>query len=124
MEDHFIRGLLILGLLTVTTSIVTPLECNFCRRSGGSGMDKSLGNGKDDYPEFNRWWVNRHCTSMAAHQFILYFTLTPLLMVFLVLLIEKCFDLIFKAYQKVGMILSLLFKDQLLESKEEKEILH
>jgi len=125
LEDYLVYGLVMLGLLTVPTSIITsgtPLDCNFCQGDIclGAEFNKTPPEGKEDDPGFNAWWVKKYCTQTAVDKFILYFPFILLLMALFLVLIENVFIHIFKAGLKLDMIYGLLVKDQLLDAKEDK----
>ena len=127
LEDYLVYGLVMLGLLTVPTSIITsgtPLDCNFCKgdicKGLGEEFNKTPPAGKEDDPGFNAWWVKKYCTQTAVDEFILYFPFILLLMALFLVLIENSFIKIFKAGLKLDMIYGLLVKDQLLDAKNEK----
>ena len=71
LEDYLVYGLVMLGLLTLPTSIITsgtPLDCNFCKddicRDLGPEFNRTPADGKDTDPGFNAWWVKKYCTQV------------------------------------------------------------
>ena len=127
LEDYLVYGLVMLGLLTVPTSIITsgtPLDCNFCKGDICKGLGAEFNitppPGKTEDPGFNAWWIKKYCTQTAVDEFILYFPFILLLMALLLVLIENSFIKIFRAGLKLDMVYGLLVKDQLLDVQKEK----
>ena len=123
LEDFLIYGLVMLGLLTVPTSVIiggTPLDCNFCQKDHCKGkFGWEPGSNATEDPKFNAWWVKKYCTQTAVDVFILYFPYILFMMALAIVLIERVFIRIFKAGIKLDTFYNLLVKDTLSETHKE-----
>jgi len=122
LEDYLIYGLVMIGIVLVPTAIVTgtPLDCNYCQPSVPQQCG-NFTNEKED-PKFNAWWVKKYCTyNGSVDGFLLYFPYIVLMIALLLFALEKLFQKVFNAGDKLEKFYSLLVKEKVFKDKEDEE---
>ena len=121
LEDYLIYGLVMIGIVLVPTAIITgtPLDCNYCQKDFcGENMTNV---GKED-PQFNAWWVKKYCTyNGSVDAFLLYFPYFLLLVALILFAMEKLFQKVFNAGDKLEKFYSLLVKEQVFKVSDQDE---
>lgn len=119
LEDFLIYSLVLLGIITVPTAIITgtPLDCNFCQEDHCQSHGEIFFNNMSN-PGFNAWWIKKFCTmNGAVDPFMLYFPYFLLLIALSLFFIERVFYKIFEAGDKLEKFYKLLMKENVLDPK-------
>lgn len=116
LEDFLIYSLVILGVITVPTAIITgtPLDCSPCQDNHCQAKGEIFFNNKTT-PGFNLWWVKKFCTmNGSVNPFMLYFPYFLLLIALGLVFIEKVFSRAFHAGSNLEKFYSLLLRENVL----------
>lgn len=116
LEDILIYSLVVLGVITVPTAIITgtPLDCSPCHQDHCVAGGKVFTN-NDTVPGFNLWWVKKFCTmNGSVDPFMLYFPYFLLLIALSLVFIERVFSKAFHAGTKLEKFYSLLERENIL----------
>jgi len=118
LEDILIYSLVVLGVITVPTAIITgtPLDCSPCHHQHCRVGEEVFVN-NDTVPGFNNWWVKKFCTMNGSiDPFMLYFPYFLLLIALALVFIERVFTKAFHAGTKLEKFYSLLERENILGS--------
>jgi len=116
LEDILIYSLVLLGVITVPTAIITgtPLDCSPCH-ADHCQVDGEIFFNNDTTPGFNLWWVKKFCTMNGSlNPFLLYFPYFLLLIALSLVFIERVFSRAFHAGTKLEKFYSLLVRENVL----------
>ena len=116
LEDILIYSLVVLGVITVPTAIITgtPLDCSPCHGAHCMAGGEIFYN-NDTLPGFNLWWVKKFCTmNGSVNPFMLYFPYFLLLTALALVFIERVFTKAFHAGTKLEKFYSLLEREKIL----------
>eukprot|EP00092_Neocalanus_flemingeri_P069496 GFUD01085180.1.p1 GENE.GFUD01085180.1~~GFUD01085180.1.p1 ORF type:complete len:487 (-),score=116.41 GFUD01085180.1:160-1620(-) len=116
LEDFLIYSLVLLGIITVPTAIITgtPLDCSLCHEDHCQANGEVFFNNKT-VPGFNLWWVKKYCTmNGSVDPFMLYFPYFLLLIALGLVFIERVFSRAFHAGTKLEKFYSLLCRENVL----------
>ena len=124
LEDFLIYSLVILGVITVPTAIITntPLDCSPCH-DDHCQVDGMVFKNTGKLPKFNVWWVKKFCTmNGSVHPFMLYFPYFLLIIALSLVFIERVFSRAFHAGTKLEKFYSLLERENILGAVKDKAI--
>ena len=116
LEDILIYSLVVLGVITVPTAIITgtPLDCSPCHGAHCQTGGETFYN-NETLPGFNLWWVKKFCTmNGSVNPFMLYFPYFLLLTALALVFIERVFTKAFHAGTKLEKFYSLLEREKIL----------
>lgn len=116
LEDFLIYSLVLLGVITVPTAIITgtPLDCSPCH-DDHCQVDGRVFKNNGTLPGFNLWWVKKFCTmNGSVDPFMLYFPYFLLIIALSLVFIERVFSRAFHAGTKLEKFYSLLERENIL----------
>jgi len=121
LEDYLIYSLVLLGIITVPTAIITgtPLDCSPCHDDHCTVKGQVVSN-NNTTPGFNLWWVKKFCTmNGSVDPFMLYFPYFLLLIALGLVFIERVFSKAFHAGTKLEKFYSFLVRENVLGDVKE-----